>query len=160
MSGTVECDGPCLRRSRGTWFKDAKLGRGPDKLWIAFPYNGGVQYISIDHVGEVVEMRNGKPTLVGKCRICNGTTRMPCTVCRGTAQVPCPDCKGRKTLSPSTPVPAGNPSTPPSRPPTTIRLKDGSTVVGNIVVRDTEVVIIRTSDGKTTEIPVRSLAEP
>lgn len=160
ISGTVECNGPCLRRSKGTWFKDAKLGHGPDKLWIAFPYKDGIQYFTLDHVGEVVEMRNGKPTLVGKCKICNGTTRMPCKVCRGTALLICPTCHGQKNVSSSVANSSSSPAAPSSRPPVTIRLKDGSTIVGNIVVRDSEIAVIRTTDGKTTEIPVTSLASP
>jgi hypothetical protein len=174
--GKLECTGPCMRLSKGIWVKNASLGKGPDELWQAFPQKGGTQYYSKAHVGEVVEMQDGKAVNIGPCSICAGTTLMPCTTCKGTASITCPTCRGNKevpnmraetkTNSPQSANPTRtapqtvNNSLPPPPPPQTIRLKNGKTIVGNIVIKDPDVVVIRTTDGKTTQIPTSDLATP
>lgn len=93
--GKVECDGPCIRLTKGFWIKNESFGHGPDELWINV---GGGQYYTKSHVGEVFEYKNGKYVSAGYCKICSGTTLMACKVCKGTAKVICPFCKGKKEV--------------------------------------------------------------
>lgn len=175
--GKQECNGPCMRLTKGVWVKNASLGKGPDELWQAFPQKGGTQYYSKAHVGEVVEMKDGKAVNIGPCSICNGTTLMPCKTCGGTASITCPTCKGSKEIpnmraesrnakSPQTANPTRtapqmvNNSLPPPSAPQTIRLKNGKTIQGNIVIQDPDIVVIRTVDGKTTQISAKDLVTP
>lgn len=171
-AGKTECDGPCMRLTKGTWVKNASLGKGPDELWQVFPQKGGPQYYSKAHVGEVVEMRDGMAVNIGKCTVCEGTTLMPCKTCKGTASITCTVCKGRKevpNMRAASPL-AANPtrtagatvdsSLPPPPAPQTIRLKNGKTITGNIVITDAKFVLIRTSDGKTTQIFTEDLETP
>ena len=168
-AGKIECDGPCMRLNKGTWVKNASLGKGPDELWQAFHQKGGTQYYSKAHVGEVVEMRDGMAVNIGKCTVCGGTTLMPCKTCKGTATITCAVCKGRKEIpnmraaSPQaanptrTAAPTVDSSLPPPPPAQTIRLKNGQTITGNIIITDPKFVVIRTSDGKTTQIFAKDL---
>ncbi len=170
--GKQECNGPCMRLSKGSWIKNAGLGHGPDELWMAFPQKGGTQYYSKAHVGEVVEMRDGKAVNIGACKVCNGTTLMDCKTCKGTGQITCTVCKGQKEVpdmrvkSPQTVNPtkgaasSSDSSLPPPPAPQTIRLKNGKTITGNIVIKDPDFVLIRTADGKTTQIFVKDLETP
>ena len=177
VNGKVECNGPCLRLTKGTWIKDAKLGHGPDELWMPIREKGGMRYFAKGHVGEVVEMRDGQAVLVGPCKMCNKTTLMPCKVCKGTAFVTCQVCEGRKEVPDMKAVPAKpaatpvlgrtvaadpkSPALPPPHPATEpVRLKDGTTMPGKIVSRDTDFVIIRNPDGTTRQVAIKNLALP
>jgi len=48
-------------------------------------------------------------------------------------------------------------STPAPKPLETIRLKSGKTVVGNVVIRDAELTMVRTADGKSVQIPTKDI---
>lgn len=48
-------------------------------------------------------------------------------------------------------------STPAQKPLETIRLKNGKSVVGNVVIRDAELTVIRTADGKSMQIPTKEI---
>ncbi len=114
VDGMIPCPGKCLKADSFTGTPDAE-----GKRWRKFRGKGGNELkISDAHVGEVVEMENGEPTMKGPCPICNGTTRVPdpacggtslkrcnlcrgagvigpkCDTCKGTGQMECPDCKG------------------------------------------------------------------
>lgn len=169
VEGKIECNGPCLRLTKGTWFKDEKLGHGPDELWIAFREKGGTQYWTKGHVGEVVEMRDGKAVIAGKCPVCQGTTRMPCKICGGSAQVACPVCKGQKEIpdikSPAPGIdksaqePQDAVSSPVSPEFRIFRLKDGREITGKIVIRDVDVIVVRTADGESIHINTAEIVE-
>lgn len=60
------------------------------------------------------------------------------------------------TVPSSTPVPI-TAAPPVSKPPETIRLKNGKTVVGNVVIRDAELTMVRTADGKSVQIPTKDI---
>jgi hypothetical protein len=63
--------------------------------------------------------------------------------------------------TPPAPSQAATPfPTPTPKPPETIRLKNGKTLVGNIVIRDPEITIIRTPDGKTTQFATKDVVTP
>src|SRR2546426_726189 len=77
--GLVECPGPCLRLSRGVWEHLEVAGHSPDELWQKLPESDGHwQAWNQGHVGEVIEMQNGKAVNVGKCKTCGGTTKAKC----------------------------------------------------------------------------------
>jgi hypothetical protein len=102
VDGKVDCPRPCLKLSQGVW----KMKDG--KRWRDFRgRDGGGLSISENHLGELVEMENGKPVNRGKCPTCGGTTKVDCETCGGMSLItcskcsfegkvgpPCPDCKG------------------------------------------------------------------
>ena len=177
-NGQVECNGPCLRLTGGHWIKDERLGHGPDYLWAEFTTVRGKAYIGQAHVGEIIEIQNGRAVSVGRCKVCRGTTRMPCPICHGSGIVACPTCHGqRKIPDPSAapsdqppapvaanrradaaPMPVATP-TPTPLPPImeVIRLKNGKVIAGQIVIRDETVTTIRTPDGKSIQVPTKSI---
>lgn len=162
VDGKVECNGPCLRLTKGRWFKDPKLGKGPDIRWQEFRNKDGKYYWTEQHVGEVVENIDGKHVITGICKVCEGTTRMPCKVCQGLGQVTCRTCQGRKEIpdpgKSSAQKPAPSASTASVRPSETIRLRNGQTVTGTVVIRDERLILVRTADGKTTQIDPKDVA--
>jgi hypothetical protein len=166
--GKVDCPGPCLKLSKGIWEKRQIDGQASDELWQSIP-PGSKQFLSQAHCGEIPVVRGGQLTTDGVCKICKGTTKVPCSVCHGTALVICPLCKGQKEIpDPRAPNPtsaqanaqkntSANPASTP-HPPETIHLKNGTTITGNVVIKDAESVVIRMADGKTTQISAKELA--
>lgn len=161
-AGKVECDGPCLKLSKGIWIRNDKLSPDKDKLWITFPQRRGAHYFSDAYLGYVIVMRDGMAINTGPCQECDATTLVPCKVCRGKGSLICPDCKGEKLVPDMRPRPpkAASGETPPNQPPETVRLKDGKTVVGYIAVRDPKFLIVRKEDGQTIQIFTKDLARP
>ena len=63
--------------------------------------------------------------------------------------------------APATQAQAAAPAaTPKPKPPETIHLKNGKTLMGNVVIRDPEITIIRTADGKTTQVATKDIVTP
>ncbi|MCW8131173.1 MAG: hypothetical protein KIS92_12560 [Planctomycetota bacterium] len=94
--GKVPCDGDCLRPEVGTWTK-GKEGL----MWRRYVFNGGFAEWSERHYGEVIKMKDGRPTNMGKCPKCKGTLKMDCPVCEGKKTVTCVACKGTKLMVPN-----------------------------------------------------------
>jgi hypothetical protein len=92
--GRVSCTGPCLRKDTAGWQTANVPNSPPDLLWKPF-YNqdGSIQWVSQNHLGQVMEEVNGRWSLTGNCKVCNGTQRMPCPACQG--KKPCPTCGGK-----------------------------------------------------------------
>ncbi len=57
----------------------------------------------------------------------------------------------------ASPTTAAAVSSPTPKPLQVIRLKNGKSLVGNIVVRDAEMTMIRTADGKSTQVPTKDI---
>lgn len=87
--GQVTCPGKCLKLSEGKWVKGKD-----DLMWRNF---GTIMY-SEHHLGDILEMKDGKLTDVGKCPICGGTTTVSCKVCDGLGTTTCALCKGLKQI--------------------------------------------------------------
>src|ERR1051326_1362470 len=89
--GQVDCPGSCLKLSKGDWQRQNVEGHDPNLLWRRFKWGNGYQYTawSQSHVGEVIEMQNGVPVDIGKCKICGGTGRVACKNCGGNGTVVC-----------------------------------------------------------------------
>lgn len=94
VNGQVDCTGNCIRLNKGEWVK------GEDgQRWCRFKAAGGGFFEwSEGHCGEVVELKDGKWTNLGKCPICGGTTKITCATCKGTGTAPCTACKGAKQV--------------------------------------------------------------
>lgn len=178
--GTIECNGPCLRLTKGEWVKMEVAGHPPTDVWQVFRYKtssrSGYQAWSQAHVGQVIEFVDGMPTNVGACKICHGTTRVPCPTCQGKAEVVCPVCHGAKMVepakmpgarpaaakpSPAASIPAAQLSASEMPPPATqtFRLKNGTSVVGKVVIQDGTTMVIRTSDGKSVTVANKDLLD-
>lgn len=98
--GKIPCTGNCLKLSEGKWEKgDENL------LWRKFTYPGGWNSWSERHLGEVIEIQNGKPVNIGKCKLCDGTTTLKCKACEGTGKTVCAVCKGAKEIAQGGPAP-------------------------------------------------------
>jgi hypothetical protein len=92
--GRVTCTGPCLRKDMPGWQTANIQGSAPGELWMPFANrDGSIQWVSQNHLGQVMEEVNGSWTLTGLCKVCNGSTRMPCPACQ--AKKPCPSCNGK-----------------------------------------------------------------
>jgi len=154
--GMVECTGPCLKLSKGTWEHLVVAGHDPEELWQKFNQSDGSwQAWNQGHLGEVIEMQEGKAVNVGKCKVCAGAGKIKCGVCNGTGLVVCPTCGGKKVVSSSWTA-FNNPKL--KNPPKTIRFKDGRTLVGKIEMRLGSKVFLRTEDGKQLEVEAAELA--
>jgi hypothetical protein len=156
VNGQVDCPGPCLKLSRGTWIHMDVAGHSPNDLWAKFPNQsglGGYHAWNQNHVGEVIVYQNGEAVNIGKCKICGGTGKVTCSVCKGTGKVTCPICNGRKFI-PVAWTPTDNPYF--NSQPDVIRLADGRVVLGRvagmvgndriIVTRDKKVLHVKASD--------------
>lgn len=171
-AGKVPCPGKCLKESdfKERW-PEPVAGHAPDELWVVFRLSGGRrQGLAKNHIGEVAGVRNGEFYREGPCPVCKGTSVVDCKVCSGSALVPCPLCHGEKVVAaPRGPAPAASrqaskqtpvhapktaaiPQAVRSQPGSPIRLKNGKTINGTIVIRGDAVTWIRTDDGKRIEV--------
>jgi len=100
VNGQVDCPGPCLKLSKGVWTYTDIDGKPSDVLWQIFTSPDGHYSLGVSehHLGDVIVIQDGKPTLIGKCKICGGTTKVTCSVCKGTGKVTCPICNGKKFI--------------------------------------------------------------
>lgn len=167
-NGQVDCPGKCMKLSVGRWEHMDVPGHDPKELWQKYTGSKGWHAWTSDHVGEVIEIRNGTPENIGQCPTCGGKATVLCKVCKGTGTLVCPACRGNKVVRArvvSSATPQITPSrlqTPPGSPPNSIkqkiiRLLDGRTLIGQIIVSDPKVSWIKTSDGKTVEVPTKSI---
>lgn len=94
VHGSVPCPGHCLKADDPNWEVMAVDGHPPDERWMRF-YNvdGSYSAWSHAHVGDVVEMVDGRYVLQGRCPLCAGTTRVACSTCNAARM--CPTCRGR-----------------------------------------------------------------
>ncbi|MCW8131890.1 MAG: hypothetical protein KIS92_16205 [Planctomycetota bacterium] len=91
--GKVECPGKCLKLSKGKWVKGKE-----DLLWQTFTSGGSYMMWSERHLGEVIEWQKDHWENVGKCPLCNGTTKVDCEDCKGAGKTTCGACKGAKQV--------------------------------------------------------------
>jgi hypothetical protein len=155
VNGQVDCPGPCLKLSKGLWKHTDIDGKPSDVLWQFFTSVDGRWTMgwSEHHLGEVIVMQDGKPTDIGKCKVCGGTTKVTCSVCKGTGKVTCPICNGKKFI-PVAWTPTDNPWF--NSQPDVIRLADGQVILGRvaalvgddrtIVTRDKKILHVKASD--------------
>jgi hypothetical protein len=148
--GWVDCPGPCLKLSRGVWTHMNVAGHDPSDLWITFTAaDGGTMSWNQNHVGDVIVMQDGKPTDIGKCKICGGTGKVKCDVCKGTGKETCPVCNGKKFI-PITWTPTDNPWF--NSQPDVIRLADGQVLLGRVAASSGEERTIVTRDKKILHV--------
>ena len=155
VDGKVDCPGPCLKLSKGVWTHTDIDGKPSDVLWQYFNSPDGHWTIgwSEHHLGDVIVIQDGKPTDIGKCKICGGTGKVTCSVCKGTGKVTCPICNGKKFI-PVAWTPTDNPWF--NRQPDVIRFADGQVILGRvaasvgddrtIVTRDKKILHVKASD--------------
>jgi hypothetical protein len=154
--GMVDCPGPCLKLSKGVWTHTDIDGK-PSDLWWQYFNSADDSYtfgVSEHHLGEVIVVRDGKPTLGGKCKICGGTGKVKCRVCNGTGKVACPVCGGKKFV-PIAWTPADNPYF--NRQPDIIRLADGRVLLGRIAAEAGEDRTIITRDKKILHVNISDI---
>jgi hypothetical protein len=144
--GQMDCPSPCLKLSKGVWKKMNVAGHDPNELWQTFRGKTGTRSWTQAHVGEVVQMQNGEPENIGKCGVCQGTTKVTCTKCKGTGVTVCSICDGKKTVPASWSV-FDNPKLKDR--PSRFKLKDGRELVGRKVAVMGDRTRIRTETGDT-----------
>lgn len=66
------CPGSCIKASDPRWERHAD-----GSAWLKFPYSGGYNSWSSNHIGEVVVYEHGKPVNKGRCNLCGGTGKVP-----------------------------------------------------------------------------------
>jgi hypothetical protein len=119
-------------------------------LWITFTAaGGGTMSWNQNHVGDVIVMQDGKPTDIGKCKICGGTGRVKCDVCKGTGKVTCPICNGKKFIPVAWTL-TDNPWF--NSQPDVIRLADGQVLLGRVAASSGEERTIVTRDKKILHV--------
>ncbi len=151
VNGKVDCPGPCLKLSKGVWKHTDIDGKPSDVLWQEFTSADGrwTMAWSEHHLGEVIVTQDGRPTNIGKCKICGGTTKVTCPVCKGTGKETCPVCKGKKFI-PVAWTPTDNPWF--NRQPDVIRLADGQVLLGRVAASVGDDRTIITRDKKTLHV--------
>jgi hypothetical protein len=154
--GQVDCPGPCLKLSKGVWTHTDIDGKPSDLWWQYFNSADGSYTFGVSehHLGEVVVVQDGKPTLGGKCKICGGTGKVKCQVCQGTGRVTCPVCGGKKFV-PIAWTPTDNPYF--NRQPDIIRLADGRVLLGRIAAEAGADRTIITRDKKILHVKVADI---
>jgi hypothetical protein len=150
-NGKVECPGACLRLTRGTWVHLNMPGHDPKDVWQKFPDSTGKgsQAWNQQHVGEVIVMQNGRAANIGACKVCGGTTKVDCRACKGQGKQTCEVCEGKKFI-PIAWTATDNPWF--NQQPDVIRLKDGSALLGKVVLSSGEEWTVRLRDGKFTHV--------
>src|SRR5437868_3373824 len=65
-NGEADCPGPCLKLSQGNWIHMEVANHPPTDIWRKFMDQDdlGWQAWNQNHVGDVIEYRNGKPVNV------------------------------------------------------------------------------------------------
>jgi hypothetical protein len=143
--GQVDCPGPCLKLSKGVWQHEDVAGHAPTDLWQRFPRADGTWHMwNQNHVGDVIQMQNGEPVNIGKCKICGGSGHVKCSVCNGTGKVVCPICDGKKVV-PDSWTAFDNPRLKDR--PTHFKLKDGRVIIGRVKMTLGTTLTIRTETG-------------
>ena len=148
-NGQMDCPGPCLKLSRGSWIHKNVPGHDPKELWQEFKGKDETRYWNQNHVGEVIQMQNGEAQNIGKCTICGGTTKVKCPTCKGIGEAVCNICDGKKAV----PVSWSEFDNPKMKDrPTDIRLKDGRVIRGKIFMAVGGTTTIKTKDGEKVEV--------
>lgn len=127
--GEVDCPGHCLKLTQGTWIHMDVAGHPPTDVWQKFksPDGGGWDAFNQNHVGHIIELRNGEWADTGPCPICHGTGKVPCPKCNGTGEVVCDVCDGKKVV-PESWTALDNPKM--KNRPVHFIMKDGRTLIG------------------------------
>lgn len=119
-----------------------------DYIWMGFSFKSGnetrIQYISQNHIGELIEYDNGRPVTRGRCPTCEGTSRVVCAICTGTGK--CVACAGAGKFV---------------RGETLFTLTDlqGRSLEAVVKVRTaTALTVLRLADQKTFDIPLANLS--
>lgn len=148
--GWVDCPGPCLKLSKGTWEHMHVDGHPDTDVWQRFhQVDETSRFWNQGHVGEVVEMRAGMAVDIGKCTVCGGKGTVKCAACGGTGRLTCQICEGKGSV-PETWTAFNNPKQ--KNPPKMIQLKDGRTIYGKVESRVGPRVFVRSEAGKQEEL--------
>jgi hypothetical protein len=95
-TGRVSCGAEgCVHKADDPgWATAAVEGHSPDEQWLRFDnVDGSYASWSRAHVGDAVEMVDGRYVNRGHCPVCAGTTRVACSACNAGRL--CPTCRGR-----------------------------------------------------------------
>lgn len=126
----VDCPGHCLKLTHGTWIHMEVAGHPATDVWQKFQKaNGGWRAFNQNHVGHIIESKNGDWVDAGVCPICHGTGKIPCLTCKGTGEIVCDLCKG-KTVIPESWTPFDNPKHRAEH----FAMKNGTTLVGRKII--------------------------
>lgn len=86
----------------------------------------------------------------------SASSQPPATTATQTSSAPATTRVANTAPAATTSVAPAEP-TPTPKPLEVIRLKNGKSIVGNIVVRDSEITMIRTVDGKSTQVATKDI---
>lgn len=128
--GEIDCPGKCLKLTQGTWIHMAVDGHPPTDVWQRFQTATGWRAFNQNHVGHVIEYRDGDWVDTGLCPICHGKGKIECPKCHGTGEIPCTVCDGKKVV-PESWTAFDNPKL--KNRPDHIALKDGRVLLGKKV---------------------------
>ena len=157
-NGLVACSGPCLKLSQGNWQHMHMEGYSDEDLWQIFTNDDGTRKaVNQALVGHVLELQNGTWADAGKCRICDGTTKVKCSACNGTGKLLCRVCEGQKFV-PEQWTAFNNPKQ--KNPPRTIHLKDGTTLFGKLEGQVGSTIYVRTENGKQVTLDTADIVSP
>jgi hypothetical protein len=155
-AGKVECPGPCIKLTQGVWEHKHVDGHPDSDIWLTFNgADGSWKMVNQNHAGQVMELRNGRYELGGKCKTCGGAAKIKCPICQGTSQTTCSICDGHGVV-PADWTAFNNPKI--NNRPNLIRLKDGRAIFGKVEMRIGTMVYIKTEDGKQQEIKAEDIA--
>jgi hypothetical protein len=120
-------------------------GHPPTDIWQKFPKpGGGWTAYNQNHVGHVIELRNGDWVDTGPCPVCHGKGKIECAKCGGTGEIVCNICEGTKVV-PESWTAFDNPKL--KNRPGQIALKDGRVLIGKKVFVFGTHTTIQTANG-------------
>ena len=142
--GEIDCPGKCLKLTQGTWIHMDVAGHPPTDLWQRFRRANGWTSYNQNHVGHIIEERNGDWVDTGPCPICQGKGKIECPKCKGTGEITCTLCDGKKVV-PDSWTTFDNPKL--KNRPDHISLKDGRVLFGKKVFVFGTRTTIQTTNG-------------
>jgi hypothetical protein len=101
--GKVDCPGPCLKLSVGSWV----LKKEDGKKWRTLTARSGGRviqhYVSDGHLGEVWALNSDGSSIEnkGQCTVCRGEAKLECGTCSGKGHLPCKSCAGVGVVGPA-----------------------------------------------------------
>lgn len=144
VKGIAECPAPCLKLTQGEWKHINSPGYVPTDWWQTFRGKRGTHSWNQHHLGEVIEMQDGEPVNVGKCKVCGGKTTVVCSACGGKGELACPTCKGRGVLPKSW---TSTQQYKPNSGQSSFILADGTVLYGTREPSSDGKLVIRTDNG-------------
>lgn len=156
VEGKMSCPDRCIKKDLST--RTDKVSK-PDYVHITF----GDQFGKIIrsschplHIGEIMNVTNGKVEPQGKCKTCSGKAIVECDKCKGTKLVECSKCKSTGKISKKE-INEKLKKEAEQRELIAFTLKDGTKYYGKFYAKSETHVIIKDEKDEKVQIKISDL---